>query len=159
MNEANVINVKMAEAQVGKAPLVFKAPGLGSCVAICLYDPILKTGGLAHAMLPSLADWEGTEAPSNPMCFADYAIDWMVAELKKLDSTLSILEAKIVGGADMFKLDKGNPGSIGSQTVKVIEEKLKSLGIKLKSEDVGENVGRSVSFDLETGTVTVSTKM
>lgn len=159
MSEANVIKVKMAEAQVGKAPQVLEAPGLGSCVAVCLYDPTLKVGGLAHTMLPSLSDWGGAKPPANPMRFADYAIDWMISELKKFGSLPSQLEAKVVGGADMFKLDKDNPGGIGSQTIKTVEEKLKILGVKLRAEDVGENVGRSASFELKTGVVTVSTKM
>jgi chemotaxis protein CheD len=27
--------------------------GLGSCIGICLYDPISKVSGMAHIMLPS----------------------------------------------------------------------------------------------------------
>jgi len=154
-----VVKVRMAESHVGKAPQTLEAPGLGSCVAICFYDPKLKVGGLAHAMLPSLSDWDGTKPPANPMRFADYAIDWMISELKKLGSALDSLEAKVIGGADMFEVSRDNPEAIGTQTVKKVEEKLKSLEIKLMAEDVGENVGRSVSFDLETGIVTVSTKM
>jgi len=35
---------------------------LGSCVAICLYDPILKFGGINHYMLP-LWNGQGLASP------------------------------------------------------------------------------------------------
>jgi len=34
-------------------PVIPAHSGLGSCVAVCVYDSTKKTGGLAHVMSPS----------------------------------------------------------------------------------------------------------
>nr|MBO2470888.1 chemotaxis protein CheD [Bacillota bacterium] len=52
-NVARVIKVGMADLQVAKAPDRLVTVGLGSCVAVCIYDPTAKVAGLAHVMLPS----------------------------------------------------------------------------------------------------------
>ena len=49
---ANIIKVGMADLNVCKSPDGLTTLGLGSCVGICLRDPVSKVGGLAHAMLP-----------------------------------------------------------------------------------------------------------
>ena len=45
------VRVDMADMKVEKRP-VSLVTNVGSCVAICIHDPINKCGGLAHIMLP-----------------------------------------------------------------------------------------------------------
>ena len=49
---ANIVKVGMADLNVCKSPEGITTLGLGSCVGICIRDPVAKVGGLAHAMLP-----------------------------------------------------------------------------------------------------------
>ena len=49
------IVVRVADLKVGCREDVLLTVGLGSCVAIMLYDPTAKVGGLAHILLPSPA--------------------------------------------------------------------------------------------------------
>ena len=49
---ANIVKVGMADLNVCKSPEGITTLGLGSCVGICIRDPVLKIGGMAHAMLP-----------------------------------------------------------------------------------------------------------
>jgi len=44
--------VRIAEVRIDRAPSVLKAYGLGSCVAVGLYDPETGLGGLGHMLLP-----------------------------------------------------------------------------------------------------------
>jgi chemotaxis protein CheD len=44
--------VEIADKKVARSPTELVSIGLGSCVGICLYDPVTKIGGLAHIMLP-----------------------------------------------------------------------------------------------------------
>jgi chemotaxis protein CheD len=41
---------------------------LGSCVAVCLWDPVYKVGGMAHYMLP-LWNGEGLASPKWKYCY------------------------------------------------------------------------------------------
>ena len=52
---AREIVVRVADMAVATADEVLVTVGLGSCVAIMLYDPEAKVGGLAHILLPSKA--------------------------------------------------------------------------------------------------------
>src|SRR5579859_1268958 len=67
---------------------------LGSCVAICLWDPALRIGGMNHYMLPiNPAASEGTAR------FADSATCALVEGLMAAGASSGRLEAKIFGGA------------------------------------------------------------
>ena len=46
------IRVKVAECAVGRDEQILITIGLGSCVAIVLYDSAARVGGLAHTLLP-----------------------------------------------------------------------------------------------------------
>ncbi len=54
MTQREII-VRVADLRVGKGHDVLVTVGLGSCVAILLYDPDARVGGLAHILLPSQA--------------------------------------------------------------------------------------------------------
>ena len=49
------INVNMGELKVVHNPVILQSIGLGSCIAICLYDKTKNIGGLAHIMSASSA--------------------------------------------------------------------------------------------------------
>ena len=49
---AKTIKVAMADLQIAKAPDCLTTLGLGSCIGLTLYDPVIKVGGLVHYMLP-----------------------------------------------------------------------------------------------------------
>jgi chemotaxis protein CheD len=46
------VPVRIGDVKVAAGPSVLFTIGLGSCVAVALYDPERRIGGLAHAMLP-----------------------------------------------------------------------------------------------------------
>ena len=54
-----------------------RALGLGSCIGLCVLDPMRKHGCLAHIMLP---ESRSTEVPQ-PGKFADTAVDYVVSEM------------------------------------------------------------------------------
>ncbi|MBL8978615.1 MAG: chemotaxis protein CheD, partial [Gemmatimonadetes bacterium] len=45
--------VGVAECTAGGADAVLATLGLGSCVAVILFDPDRRIGGMAHILLPS----------------------------------------------------------------------------------------------------------
>lgn len=149
------IEVGLGRVEIASSPSVLVTRGLGSCVGITLYEPNKKIGGLAHAMMPSYAN---ARFKSNPAKFVDTAISLMVEKLVEKGCKVNDLEAKLVGGAHMFSsIPKNSFLNIGIKNVNVAKERLSSYGIKLVSEDTGNNYGRTVYFDLATGKVKVKT--
>lgn len=146
------IFVKIAEMKISNSPNVIITMGLGSCVAVSLYDKTSKIGGLLHFLLP-----ENPSNDSNLFKYGDSGINEMIKHLKKNGTQLENLEAKIVGGSIMFsQLLKSTENAVGPRNVKIAKEILEKYGIKIVREDTGGDYGRSVEFYLETGELKVS---
>lgn len=155
IEEEKTIDVDMGDIKAAPNNHILRSSGIGSCIVITLYDPLKRVGAMAH---PMIAENIGKSA-DNPLRFVDNAIDAMISALEKLGARKSRLEAKIVGGANMFKVFDKNPESIGIQNAEAAKKKLEKEGVKIIANDTGGNVGRSVAFDLETGLVEVKTKI
>jgi len=138
------------EIAVAHNPCLLEAIGLGSCVAVCLYDKRQGIGGLAHVMLGKPPD--NIREDINPLRYADYAIDEMINEMEKLGSKKINIKAKIFGGAAMF----GNSiFKIGENNIKSVKKKLLKEKIKIIAEDLGGEKGRNIWFNTEDGSVVV----
>lgn len=60
----NDISVSLGEIQVSENPQdVLVAYGIGSCVAVGVYDPRLGIGGLLHAVLPEAGSAANGSSP------------------------------------------------------------------------------------------------
>lgn len=125
---------------------VLTASGIGSCAVIALYDTVKRNGALAHAMLPSRGD--GAK-------YVDTAIDMMLAKLVEIGTKKSDLQAKLVGGANLFH---NIHSDIGDANVASARKKLKRENILLVGEAVGGTQGRSVEFVIATGIVSIIIK-
>ena len=148
------IRVKVADYAVRRGEHVIATIGLGSCVAIVLYDRVAKVGGLAHILLPTRSMSRET---SNPAKFPETIVPVMLEEMRRLGSSQSAaISAKIVGGASMFgQLSAGAGINIGERNVLATREVLVTANIPLLAEDTGLDYGRSVYFHLADGRVEV----
>ena len=147
--------VRIADYAVGGADACMVTVGLGSCVAIVLHDSRARVGSLAHCLLPERFDDDET----NPAKFPATIVPIMVSELRAMGSRGSMgLVAKLVGGASMFRSLMNRPGmNVGERNVAAARKALISAGIRILSEDVGGEAGRSVRFNVEDGSVLVRT--
>ena len=151
---SNVINVGMADYKTAKTPDILMTAGLGSCIGICLHDPVGKVGGMAHIMLPSA----NGNAGANPAKYADTAIELLLQDVLRLGGHKIRLRAKMAGGAQMFSFP-GKPTvlKIGDRNAEAVEAELKRLGIPLVIADVGGSFGRTIHFDVSNGELKVRT--
>lgn len=145
--------VKVADLAVSRGPdSVLVTIGLGSCVAIALYDAATAVGGLAHVLLPSQALSRDT---TNQAKFPTTAIPLLVAEMRRLGAR-GPFTAKIVGGASMFgALIPSGSVNIGERNIAATRQVLQESGIVIQGEDTGGDYGRSVYFHLDDGRVHV----
>jgi len=139
--------VGMGQIAAGRAPERMKAV-LGSCIGLAIYHPRLKTGAMAHIVLPDSAGRAGT-----PGKFADTAVPEMLNLLKELGAPAHGLVAKFAGGANMFA--GSGPLQIGDANAEAVVQALGNAGILVPGEDVGGTKGRRVTFDCTSGEMTV----
>lgn len=139
----------MADLNICSSPDAITTLGLGSCVGIILYDPLLKIAGLAHIMLPDSTQIRSNE---NAAKFADTGIETLLNRLIQKGAQKPRMIAKIAGGAQMFAFSVENAMlSIGMKNVRATKKKLNELGIRIIAEDTGDSYGRTIEFYPETG--------
>jgi chemotaxis protein CheD len=141
--------VKVADLAVERGDAVLVTLGLGSCVAIMLYDPNVQAGGMAHILLPSKSLARDT---SNPAKFPETAVPLLVERLRGLGADPGRLVAKLAGGASMFAALM-TPGSVqmGERNIVASRNALRAIGIPVAAEAVGGQAGRTVRFTVGDG--------
>ncbi|MDD3146899.1 MAG: chemotaxis protein CheD [Candidatus Riflebacteria bacterium] len=149
-----VIPVGMGEMKIARSPEQLVVYGIGSCVIVSLYDPKSKAGGLAHVMLPDSAGLDRNAI--NPVKFADTAVQVLYDALTASGAFKSSLIAKIVGGSEMFPPTEDFENNIGRDNTEAVKKALKKAGLTLTAENTGGRRGRSIEFDLESGTIKIS---
>jgi chemotaxis protein CheD len=137
-SDPRAIIIGIGDHHVGVEPMT--SIGLGSCIGLILHDTRLGIGGMAHIMLP-----ESAGKRDRPGKYADTAIEILMKELTVKGCSKKTLQAKIVGGAQMFANFSGNL-SIGLRNIEAVKMYLKDYGIPIKGEDTGGNKGRTVTY-------------
>jgi chemotaxis protein CheD len=141
---------------------------LGTCIAISMWHPQRRIGGLCHFMLPTRTS-TGAQAP--PGLYADEVMELFVGAVRKNDSKPAEYIVKVFGGGNMFP-DRADarrcPGvgctdarrsacvHVGCQNVAAAHRLLALRGFSILSEDVGGDGSRQILFDLDDGNVWVS---
>ena len=144
-------HVKIGEARVAVGDGVLFAIGLGSCVAVILYDEPNRIGGLAHVMLPVK-----TREHPLPGRYAPLAVEYLIASMVEAGAQPENLFARIVGGAAMFRDVLPAEGArLGDRNVEAVKAALAKASVPLRGEEVGGGNGRSVYFDAGEGSVLI----
>lgn len=146
------VRVKVADYAVAAGSAVLSSVGLGSCIAIALWDAKTGIGGLAHILVPSPSL---ARDASNPAKFPSTAVPLLVEEMRRRGASREIT-AKIAGGASMFA-SLLPPGAInmGERNAVATRDALAAAGVQLIAEDTGGDYGRSVFFHLRDGSLHV----
>ncbi len=145
-----VRTVSIAQKAVCHSPEQLACLGLGSCVAVILYDPLHRVGGIVHVLLPK-APHECDLAEK----YADTGTRSLVKEMTLNGAGKERLIAKLVGGADMFKNLNLSVSNIGHLNIVSARDALKDLNIRIVAEDTEGDRGRSAWLDSSNGSVTI----
>lgn len=119
---------------------------LGSCVAVCLWDPATGMGGLNHYLLPHRVE-NGISSPR----FGNVAIERLITDLAGMGADPRRLKAKVFGGASVIEAFQSNERSLGMANVELARQLLRGAGIPIVAEDVGGTQGRKVMFQTTDG--------
>lgn len=152
MSAVNEVRVKVAEHAVAGGEAVIATLGLGSCVAIVVYDGRSRVGGMAHVLLPN--ETLSRDA-RNPAKFASSAVPLLVRSMRAAGAP-GPYTAKLVGGASMFaQLLPSGGVNMGERNVEAAASALAAAGIPVIARDTGGDFGRSVFFSVADGNVIV----
>jgi chemotaxis protein CheD len=110
---------------------------LASCVAVCLWDPERRIGGLNHFLLPT-----GTRNALQPTRYGSLAIPRLIAELEQLGGSRRRLRAKLFGGSCRADAVKGP--DLGKRNVALAEEILRDEEIPVLATDTGGTRARKL---------------
>lgn len=137
--------IYIGEVLAVREPTIIKTL-LGSCVAVCLWDPVAKVGGMNHFLLP-----RSLSGPTDdPARFGVHAMDLLVCEMLKAGADRTRLRAKVFGGAHVLAIAE-DEDSVPSQNITFALEFLKKDGFKLTGEDLGGYLPRRVHFQTDSG--------
>jgi len=150
----------MSEIVVGIADLkvsnnskdVLVTYALGSCIAVAIYDPLVKVGGLLHFMLPD-SNLDSLKAKENPAMFAAPGIPLLFKSCYKLGAEKKQIIVKIAGGASI--LDDSNYFRIGEKNIMALRKMFWKNNVLIDGEDTGKNYNRTVRLELANGVVRV----
>lgn len=120
---------------------------LGSCVAVCLYDPIQRIGGMNHYMLP-LWNRKDIETPK----YGDTAIKELIKKMLQAGCKSQNIKAKVFGGSCMSQ-DGYNQYFINKQNISIAKLILSEYSIPIVSTNVGGLRGRKIQFNPESGEI------
>lgn len=115
---------------------------LGSCIAACLYDPVLNIGGMNHFMLP--ASNNGADVQEKAARYGVHAMEVLINDLIKLGASKKRLKAKIFGGGKVVpSFVQQDIGQINSD---FIEKYLAAEEITILAKDLRADYARKIYF-------------
>jgi chemotaxis protein CheD len=146
--------VRVADLRVGSNSDVLVTIGLGSCLAVVLYESTAKVGGLAHVLLPSPAL---SRKDDNPAKFPQTAIPRLLELMSARGANTRRITARLAGGASMFA-GLAAPGTIqmGERNTVACRQVLIEHGVPIVGEATGGDYGRTVKLWVADGRVEVS---
>ena len=148
------IIVRVADLNVGAADDILTTVGLGSCVAVILYDATARIGGLAHVLLPSPALSRNAD---NPAKFPQLAVPRLIELMTARGGSSRRIVARLAGGASMFaNLAPLGTIQMGERNIVATRQALNTHGLPLIAESVGGDFGRTVRLRVADGRVEVS---
>ncbi len=120
---------------------------LGSCISVCLRDPIARIGGMNHYMLPTGG---AGEIPSPR--YGEHSIPMLLEECLMLGAHKRRIEAKVFGGGHVLKISESED-NVPKQNIRFALKYLESVNIPIVAKDVGGRITRSIKFTTDTGRV------
>jgi len=129
---------------------------LGSCVAITMWHPYTRVGGMCHYLLPSRGSAPHPDRDFLDGRYGDEALKMFMREIERSGTFPEAYETKLFGGGNQFpehyfehRID------VPTRNVDAGLKLLAGYGLKVHAKHVGGSGPRQVILDLGTGHVWV----
>ena len=145
-----LINLMPGQWHFGQAAMLRTL--LGSCVAITLWHPLKRYGGMCHFLLPSRLARGQTPLDGR---YGDEAVELLLQSIQRTGTKPCDYIAHLYGGADTMPDATNIKFNVGQRNIEQGWTLIDQNGFQLQDVDVGDNVPRTVSIDLGIGRVEV----
>ena len=124
---------------------------LGSCVAVVMWHPRLKLGGMCHFVMPEMP----VDTPTELACrYSEGAIGRLFHEAMERDTVPERYWIGIYGGGYMQHAENQQGRySVGSKNILAAQRLLRKYNVTVHEQRVGGPVYRSLMLDVESGSV------
>lgn len=126
---------------------------LGSCIAVCIWDPTNFVAGLLHFLLPD-SRINPQRAKDQPAAFADTGIPMLFQAAYQQGLQKSRCMVRLVGGAEVA--GSGATFDIGKRNILAAKNMLWRNGVLIKGEDVGGKAVRTVNLFVGDGRLQIT---
>ena len=126
--------------------------GLGSCVALILYDNKNKVYAMSHILLADFKNSDINTIKKYPHKYVFSSVKNLLEEILNHGAEKSNIRAIIVGGAKIFQ---NQFNDIGKKNVKILKEELEKFNIKIEKEDTGGTQGRTLIYDTNNNSILI----
>jgi chemotaxis protein CheD len=129
---------------------------LGSCIAVCIWDPVAAVGGLLHFLLPESAI-NPERAKIQPATFADTGMPLLFQAAYALGLDKQRCRVRLVGGAEIAKLGGISSLNVGKRNLLAARNILWRNGLLIEREITGGTTARTVALRINDGGIDVTT--
>lgn len=140
------LTVMQGQFKISAGPKVELSTVLGSCVATCLYDPVVELGGMNHFLLSEPPSSHGGEVDVH---YGVYLMEMLINEMLAYGGRKERLRAHLYGGANI----RAGMQRIGTANAEFARAFLDRERIELVREDLGGTNARRVDFRPASGQV------
>ena len=118
----------------------------GTCVVVCLHDPLRCSGGMGHFIVPGAMGTEGIMA-DDVAKQGITSMEHLVGEMVKLGSSRDKLRATLFGAGSFG----GAQEALSSGNIRFLHEYFKYEKIGVHKEDMGGHFRRKIFFNPRSG--------
>lgn len=146
------IPIVQGEHRVVAEPGVVISTLLGSCVAVCLQDPVARVGGMNHFLLGEPGA-DCTVGKSDMQRYGVHAMELLINAMMQFGASRPRLRAHLYGGANII----AGLGAIGSSNAAFARQFMETEGIAVGRCELGGTRARKVEFMPYEGRVRATT--
>jgi chemotaxis protein CheD len=143
---ATAIWIFQGDFYVSARPDLFLTTVLGSCIAVCMRDPVAGCGGMNHFLLPDAENRE-EHYPSLALRYGSYSVERLTNAILSRGGRRERLEIKVFGGANVL----GGTSDVGSRNVDFIEHYFAKERLSIRAADLRGNAPRKLRYFPTTG--------
>ncbi len=138
---ATAIWIFQGDFYVSSRPDLFLTAVLGSCIAVCIRDPIAGCGGMNHFLLPD-AENRDDHYPSQALRYGSYSIERLINAILSRGGRRERLEVKVFGGANVMS----GMSDIGARNVDFVEHYFANERLPIAAADLRGNWPRKLRY-------------
>ena len=138
----NRIHITQGELAIGGPDDdIVVATVLGSCVSLCMHDPVARAGGMNHMLLADL------RVGHSASTLGAAEIERLINAMRRLGARPDRMRAKVFGGASMLD----GMTDIGERNARFALFWLKRENIAIEARSIGGTQARQLQFEPATG--------